>query len=130
MGYAERLISRDMSVCSLVCASPAVSLNLLGTLRDDSRRTTVREIDVSAIMDTLELVKGGRKRIEVDVELATESAPVARSLVGCNIVFTHDISGKSEGLTGVLLSSEERSGGVDGAQTETFSIVCTVEPTG
>ncbi len=126
--YSDRLVASNLSICILTCASPAASVNLLGSVRDNTRRSTVREIDVGSVMDTLELVKAGRKRVEVDIEVATESSPVARVFVGHEVAFTHDISGKSEALTGLLLDNEERLGGVDGAQTETFKIVCTIEP--
>lgn len=122
--YSNRLIAKDLSICHFIAG--AVTYELLGTIRDVSVRNTGREIDVGAIKDTLELVKVGRTRREVDLEVATESAPVARALIGTSGTLVHDVSGLSESISCMLMSSEERSGGVDGAQTETFTCVLIV----
>ncbi len=122
--YANRKKASDLSICKFV--SGTTTVELLGTVRDVTVRNSAREIDVGAVKDTLEWVKGGRQRREADLEVATESAPVARSLVGQSGTLTHDVSGLSESISCILMDNEERLGGVDGAQTETFKIVLIV----
>lgn len=117
MAWTDRLKADDIVTVTVGATA------LVARVRNASRRASAARIDVGAIKDTLKIEKGGRVSIEIPIEMATETAQFARSSVGSDVTFTHDIAGSSESGTALLAESTEEIGGMDGAQTESFTLV-------
>ena len=99
-------------------------VNVLAKYRDASDTQTVGEVATGAVMDTWKQVRGGQLSGSMEVEVAGEGSDVMNAVfvAGAIIAFTHDIMGTQVTGSGLLVSKGNRTGGIDGAQTQTFTM--------
>ena len=101
------------------------SIDLKAYFRDASETRTAAEIDVGAVNDTYRVVKAGRITGTLEVEVAAEGADLltTASTLGTVVTFSHDLNLATPVAGSALITgTSRRSGGVDGAQTQTFSL--------
>jgi hypothetical protein len=101
------------------------SIDLKAYFRDASETRTAAEIDVGAVNDTYRVVKAGRITGTLEVEVAAEGADLltTASTLGTVVTFSHDLNLDTPVAGSALITgTSRRSGGVDGAQTQTFSL--------
>ena len=100
------------------------TVDLLAKFRDVSNTLNVAEVDVGAVKDTWKQVRGGRLSGSLEVEVAGEALDVMTTvfLAGALLGFSHNLMGSSITGCGLITSKSNRSGGVDGAQTQTFTM--------
>jgi len=90
--------------------------------RDASETRSAAEIDVGAVNDPYRWVKAGRLTGTLEVEVACEGSDLMTSYIGSVIVYSHDLNGTAKTGSALLSSKSLRSGGMDGAQSATFSL--------
>ena len=118
MAWNSRLTAKDLGQITVNTVA------LLAYFRDLTSTKSVAEIDVGAVNDTYRVVKGGRVTGTLEIEVAAEGADLLNtaSTLGTWVAYSHNLNGTATTGSALITSSSRRAGGVDGAQTQTFSL--------